>query len=199
MTQRSDVRRHRRLVTLGYLTILLTSTGTAVGQIGGSGSIQGNVTDPSGAVVPQATVTAVNLATGVETVRRTTAAGFYVLSPLPAGGYNVRVAAAGFQTLTQEQVLVDALATVSLSLQLKLGSSTEQVTVRETPTMLRTEDATQGGTMENNVYTALPLAMNGVPRDPTQFIALIPGVSGTTTQVAGPTTEAFNGGRGGNE
>src|SRR6185369_7408437 len=50
-----------------------------------------------------------------------------------------------------------------------------------------------------NVYTALPLAMNGVPRDPTQFVALIPGVSGMTTQVAGPTTEAFNGVRGGNE
>ena len=40
--------------------------------------------------------------------------------------------------------------------------------------MLRTDDATLGGTMENNVYTALPLAMNGVPRDPTQFVALIP-------------------------
>jgi hypothetical protein len=53
--------------------------------------------------------------------------------------------------------------------------------------------------MENNVYTSLPLAMNGVPRDPTQFVALIPGVSGMSTQVAGPTTEAFNGTRGANE
>src|SRR5262249_39667267 len=83
---------------------------------------------------------------------------------------------------------VDALQTVSLSLQLKLGSSAEQVTVTASPTILRTDDATLGGTMENNVYTSLPLAMNGVPRDPTQFIALIPGVAGMSTPLArGPT------------
>ncbi len=41
--------------------------------------------------------------------------------------------------------------------------------------------------------------MNGVPRDPTQFVALVAGVSGMTTQVAGPTTESFNGTRGANE
>ena len=199
MTQRSDVRRRPTLAALVYLTILLTATGTAVGQIAGGGSIQGTITDPSGAVVPQATVTAVNLATGVETARQTTAAGLYVLTPLPAGEYSVRVTASGFQTTTQEHLVVNALATISVNLQLKIGSSAEQVTVRETPTMLRTDDATLGGTMENNVYTALPLAMNGVPRDPTQFVALIPGVSGMTTQVAGPTTEAFNGVRGGNE
>ena len=75
MTQRSDVRRRPALAALVYLTILLTTTGTAVGQIAGGGSIQGTITDPSGAVVPQATVTAVNLATGVETARQTTAAG----------------------------------------------------------------------------------------------------------------------------
>src|SRR6478672_11960883 len=176
MTQRSDVRRQPTLAALVYLTILLTATSTAVGQIAGGGSIQGTITDPSGAVVPQATVTAVNLATGVETARQTTAAGLYVLTPLPAGEYSVRVTASGFQTTTQEHLVVNALATISVNLQLKIGSSAEQVTVRETPTMLRTDDATLGGTMENNVYTALPLAMNGVPRDPTQFVALIPGV-----------------------
>ncbi len=199
MTQRGDIRRSRIPAALVVATILFAASRIAVAQIAGGGSIQGTVTDPSGAVVPQANVTAVNVATGVETVRQTTAAGFYVLAPLPAGEYNVKVTAAGFQTLTQEHVVVNALATVSLSLQLKVGSSNQQVTVTESPTMLHTDDSTLGGTMENNVYTSLPLAMNGVPRDPTQFIALIPGVSGMSTQVAGPTTESFNGVRGGNE
>ena len=49
--------------------------------------------------------------------------------------------------------------------------------------------------MENELYAALPLAMNGVPRDPTQFIALVPGVNNASTQAAGPTTAAFNGGQ----
>lgn len=171
----------------------------ALAQVAGGGSIQGTITDPSGAVVPHAEVTATNTATGVATVRLTTAAGFYVITPLPAGRYNVKVAAPGFQITARQNVVVDALATVSLSMQLEVGSSTQQVTVSESPTILHTDDATLGGTMENDVYTSLPLAMNGVPRDPTQFVALLPGVSGMSTQVAGPTTEAFNGTRGENE
>ena len=62
-------------------------------------------------MVPQASVTAVNVATGVETARQTTAAGLYVLTPLPAGEYNVRVTAIGFQTNTQQHLMVEALAT----------------------------------------------------------------------------------------
>ena len=75
MTERDEIQRHPKWATLVYLTIFLTASGTAVGQIAGGGSIQGTITDPSGAVVPQAAVTAVNLATGVETSRLTTAAG----------------------------------------------------------------------------------------------------------------------------
>jgi hypothetical protein len=191
-----DVRRCQGWTALAGL---LLAHCAAMAQVAGGGSIQGTITDPSGAVVPQAQVTATNMATGVETIRQTTTAGFYVITPLAAGEYSVKVTAPGFQTTGQAHIIVDALATVSLSLQLKLGSSAEQVTVTESPTILRTDDATLGGTMENNVYTSLPLAMSGVPRDPTQFIALIPGVAGMSTQVAGPTTEAFNGTRGANE
>jgi hypothetical protein len=172
---------------------LLAGARLLSGQVAGGGSIQGTITDQSGAVVPQASVTAVNAATGVESVRLTTAAGLYVISPLPPGEYRVRVAASGFGTLTQEHVIVEALATVGLDLQLKVGAAAEQVTVEAAAPMLHTEDATLGGSMQNNVYEALPLAMNGVPRDPTQFIGLISGVSNLATQVAGPSTASFNG------
>src|SRR5215467_6631177 len=138
---------------------VVLSTGAGMAQVAGGGSIQGAVTDPSGAVVPQAQITATNKATGVETTRLTTSAGIYVITPLPAGEYTVKVMAAGFQTTTQENVVIDALATVSLPLQLRVGSSNQEVTVTAAPTMLHTDDATLGGIMENNVYTALPLAM----------------------------------------
>ncbi|HWB86531.1 MAG TPA: TonB-dependent receptor [Bryobacteraceae bacterium] len=191
-------RPHRGLI--GFFFVWLATAGVAFGQVAGGGSIQGTVTDPSGAVVPQVTVTATNSATGVQTVRQTTAAGLYVITPLPAGDYSLKVVAPGFQVLNQPHVVVDALATVSLDLQLHVGAATEEVTVQASATMLHTDDAVLGGNMQNNVYETLPLAMNGVPRDPTQFVALIPGVSGLSTQVAGPSTASFNGSpRGANE
>ena len=82
-------------------------------QIGGSGSIQGVVTDPTGAVIPGASLVANNVATGVKTVRQTTGSGLYLLSPLVPGEYTVTVAAGGFQTLYQEHVIVDALGEVA--------------------------------------------------------------------------------------
>ena len=82
--------------------------GPACAQIGGSGSIQGTVFDPSGAVVAGATVVATNLATGVEATRATSGAGLYVVSPLTAGTYSVTVSAKGFKSVVQNEVVVDA-------------------------------------------------------------------------------------------
>jgi hypothetical protein len=174
--------------------IFLAASATAWSQVTGSGTIQGSITDASGAVVPGASVTATNVATGVETERTTTPAGFYVLSPLPAGEYTVRVSAAGFQTLSQQHIVVDATANVGLNLELKVGSASETVTVEGRPAALHTEDATLGGTVGNQVYDALPLSMGtGVPRDPTQFIALVAGVAAVATQASGPSYTSFNG------
>ena len=145
-------------------------------QIGGSGSIQGVISDPSGGVIPSASVVGTNVATAVKTSRQTTDAGYYVLSPLPPGEYTVEVSAKGFQTLLQEHVLVDALSQVGLNLRLKVGTTAEQITVSGTPPVVETADARLGQTMRNEVYTALPLSMGGSPRDPTAFINLLPGV-----------------------
>lgn len=174
--------------------ILLIAAATASGQIGGSGTIQGTVTDPSDAVIAGAAVSATNVNTGVITSRQTTEAGFYVLAPLPPGRYNVKVSAPGFRTVTQEGIVVDALATIGLDLKLALGETSEQVTVEATASALHTDDVVLGQTMQNVTYEALPLAMgSGVPRDPTQFIALSPGVAAVAPQAAGPSYTSFNG------
>jgi hypothetical protein len=167
----------------------------ATAQVGGTGTIQGTVTDPTGAAVAGASVAATNVATGVETIRKTTDTGFFALSPLQPGEYTVTVKADGFQTLSQQHVVVVALSTVGLNPKLELGVTTQSIVVQDAPPQLHTDDATLGSSMENALYSALPLAMNGVPRDPTQFIALVPGVNNASTQAAGPTTAAFNGGQ----
>ena len=177
------------------LLAALLAVAIATAQVGGSGTIQGTVTDPSGAVVAGATVTAANVETGVQTSRKTTDSGFFVLSPLQPGEYTVTVKAEGFQTLTQKNMVVVALGTIGLNPKLQLGTSSQSIVVTDAPPLLHTENATLGSSMENNLYAALPLAMNGVPRDPTQFIALVPGVNNASTQAAGPTTAAFNGGQ----
>jgi hypothetical protein len=177
------------------LTLAAVTASLALAQVGGAGAIQGTVTDSSGGVVSGATVSASNVGTGVATSRQTTATGFYNLSPLPAGEYTVTVTAPGFQTLTQQHVVVDALATVAVNPKLQVGAQTQSVTVVETPPALKTEDATLGSTMRNETYAALPLAMNGVPRDPTQFVNLVPGVNSGATQAAGTSYASFNGGQ----
>src|SRR5262245_6741526 len=186
----------RNMTTMSRVLVALSLSAIVFAQ--GSGTIQGTITDPSGAIIPTATVTARNVATGVETTRQTTAAGLYVLSPLPPGDYTIKAGAVGFQTTTREHLIVEALATIGLNLELKVGSASEQVTVEATAPSLRTEDVALGQTMQNNVYNSLPLAMGGgfgggVPRDPTQFIALAPGVAAVVTQSAGPSYTSFNG------
>ena len=153
-------------VSISCLVAALLAVAIATAQVGGSGTIQGTVTDPSGAIVAGATVVAVDVATGVQTTRKTTDAGFFVLSPLQPGEYTVTVKADGFQTTTQEHLVVIALGTLGFNATLQLGTSSQTITVEAAPPVLHTDDATLGSTMENNVYAALPLAMNGVPRDP---------------------------------
>jgi Carboxypeptidase regulatory-like domain len=174
--------RDRKLAILVFIAL---AAAPLMAQIGGTGTIQGVVSDPSGAVVPGATVTATNEATEVKTTRQTTVAGYYVIAPLPAGRYTVAVSAGGFQNTVQERVVVDALGTVGLNLALRIGSSADSVTVTDTPPEVNTSDARVGQTVRNELYTALPLAMGNAPRDPTSFVQYMPGVAPGGSNAAG--------------
>src|SRR5436305_7092798 len=143
-----------RVIYALFASLLLVACAGA--QVAGTGTIQGTVTDPSGAVIAGASVVAVNVETGVETSRKTTEAGFFVLSPLQPGEYTVTVKTEGFQTLTQQHVEVIALGTVGLNPKLSLGTATQTITVEAPPPQLHTDDATLGSSMENEIYAALP-------------------------------------------
>lgn len=168
-----------KLRAFAPIFVLLCSLPLAA-QIGG-GTIQGTVRDPSGQVVPKASVGATNVATGVTTTRETTSAGVYSINPLAAGEYTVSVSAPGFQTVNREHIVVDALGTVGLNFTLQVGQQTQQVTVTGEAPQLDTADARLGGTMRNEEYSSLPLAMgNGSPRNPLSFQFLLPGVTNTS-------------------
>lgn len=181
------------VTTFSVLFVLIFTIKPAFAQTGGQGAIQGTVTDPSGAVIPNATITAMNMATRVSTMRTSSSDGLYQISPLQPGHYTVTVEAQGFQLFTQENLSVDAMHVTSLNVKLNVGTAAEQVTVTTAPPALDTTNPTLGGIMENETYENLPVLMGGQQRDPTAFATLMPGaqpgartpvISGTSNYLA---------------
>jgi hypothetical protein len=178
-----------RSIEWGWLVLLVIALVAPFGakaQIGGTATIQGTVSDPTGAVIVGANVTAQNVATGVKLTRIADKAGFYVLSPLDVGDYTITITAKGFEKLIRENIHVDGMQVLGLNLTLQVGSATIAVTVTDVPPVLETENATLGSVMENQVYQSLPLEM-GSPghqdqRRATDFAALMPGVSANETK-----------------
>lgn len=179
-------------ITCMMLALLFFCSATAphaAAQTAGEGALQGTVADSSGAVIPNATITATNDATGIAKKQNATSAGYYNISPLQPGTYTVQVVAPGFKTQLQSNVVVNALQTRVFNPVLSVGEETQTVTVTAAPPVLNTADATLGLTVENETYTNLPLQMNGSQqRDPTAFGTLTPGAqSGTRMPVIGGT------------
>jgi hypothetical protein len=160
----------------------------AAAQTAGEGSLQGTVTDTTGAVIPGATVTITNKATGIATVQKSTSAGFFNMAPVLPGTYTLQVSVKGFETLVQDNVVVDALQVRTVNPVLSVGAETQTVTVTGAPPVLDTADATIQMTMENTTYTNLPIQMSNAQRDPTAFGVLTPGAqSGSRLPVIGGT------------
>ena len=138
------------------------------GPFNGRGEVAGTVSDPTGAVIPGSTITLRQLsAQNIRTARADTA-GQFSLPGLPAGHYEVRISSPGFELLTRELTLQPRDRAV-LTTTLAIGAATETVTVTDAPALIDSTDATLGGTIENEVYSQLPLSMNGGPRNPTAF------------------------------
>ena len=164
-----------RLVLFALSICLGWASLPAAAQTAGEGAIQGTVTDPSGAVVPDATIVATNSATGVATSRTTTSSGFYVISPLSPGNYTVVVDARGFSEFKQLNLTLNAMQTFGLNITLRLGPTSANVTVTTAPPELQTTNATLGGSIDSSVYLKLPVLINNQQRDITAFSNLLPG------------------------
>src|SRR5947207_12963602 len=96
-----------------------------------TGSITGTVTDPAGAVIPNATVTAKNVNTNITTEAKTTAAGVYNLLFLPVGSYTLSVQATGFKMATLAPFPLSVNQTARVDVTLEVGAITESVNVTE--------------------------------------------------------------------
>jgi hypothetical protein len=144
-------------------------------------SLHGTVFDPKGAVVPGATVTINNPATGFSRSTQTDAQGGYQFVQLPPATYVVTTAAAGFATIRQPNVelLVNTPGTVSVTMQVSGGSETIEVT--GSAPLVNTQDATLGHAFGADQIANLPFE----GRDPTGILSLQPGVvfTGNSTHI----------------
>lgn len=144
-------------------------------QVSG-GSISGIVSDPSGAVVPNAEIKVRNLATGIERDLDTDGVGFYSVPNLSPGNYDITVSFKGFRTMKQN-ALVTVGAELAVNIRLELGSETE-VTVHDEAPAIDTASSSLNATVGGQAVRELPL--NG--RDWTMLATLNPGVHTVDTQ-----------------
>ncbi|HZT31873.1 MAG TPA: carboxypeptidase regulatory-like domain-containing protein [Bryobacteraceae bacterium] len=134
----------------------------------------GVVTDPSGAVVPEANVTITNSATNLTTEVVTSASGDYTVPNLPVGSYNVKVEKQGFRSFVQTGVTLNAATTAHVDVKLQVGTAEQTVEVQATAATLQTEDAKTSVTITNRLVDELPLVVAGALRSPFDLAQLTP-------------------------
>ncbi len=153
---------------------IILSLGVAANAQTFRGAINGTVTDPSGAVVPNATVKATEVATGIDHATTTTTDGEFAFQDIPLGFYKVTVTTQGFPTHTVDRVEVTAGSIYTLNVKLTLQSTTTTVEVSAAAITLDTTTQTQNMTIASDVVQDIPLA----GRDFTQLIGIAPGYGG---------------------
>ncbi len=169
-----------RLAVAALLLFSYAGAPAAYAQSGNTGAISGVVTDPAGAVVPDAQVKVVNVATGESRSAVSGAGGAYSVPLLPPGNYRVEVSKAGFKVLSFPSINVIVTETETLNARLEVGAVNDLVTVESSAEQLQTASSALGRVTNEEMVTDLPLAS----RNFTQVIGLNPGVS---TEVTNPT------------
>src|SRR5215470_14253250 len=152
------------------VAVMLASLPVSAQQI--TGSIRGAVSDPSGALVPNAAVSAKQIETGLTRTAETDRAGNFLLLELPVGHYRLEVSAKGFGTYLQEGISLDVNETATVSVKLSVGSGGEKIQVVADAEVIQPTVTSLGEVVHEREILDLPL--NG--RDFSQLGTLQPGV-----------------------
>jgi hypothetical protein len=171
------IRVSRLVVVYLGLLCLLSSSSQAQQTLG---SINGTVTDSSGAAIHSATVKIHNLATGLEQTVTTKSDGSFDIADLPIGTYSVAFSREGFKTEVHSQILVQGNRTTTVNGSLQPGEVSVTVTVNGTP-LLNQTDTTNGYTLSSDLIENIPLGTGSF----TQLAILAPGVNADLLAGAG--------------
>ena len=160
----------RPLVLYGVL--FFVPSGLLQAQAPGTGAITGKISDPSGAVVPNAHVTLVGEVTNLSRSVTTTSEGFFRAPLLPPGTYSLTVEVADFERQILRSIRVVVAETTVVDVTLKIGSTATEIEVTGSPEVAQTEATALGRVTDEKTIVALPLAN----RNFSQILALSPGV-----------------------
>src|SRR5262249_9086387 len=145
---------------------------TAVAQESGGATINGTVTDPSGALIAGAKITATQVTTSTQRTTRTSNAGLYSFSALAAGSYDLIIEATGFKQAKFAAVPVSVGAVVTLDAHLEVGAAQEIVDVSADAPVVETTRSQTSTVVNQKAIADLPI--NG--RNFLDFAVLTPGV-----------------------
>src|SRR5277367_4782340 len=184
-------------VRLRFLSVLLVALiGFSVSTFAQQATIVGTVTDPSGAVVPNVTITLTNAATGKSIVIPTNDSGQYAAVDLQIGRYVVKAESKGFKAAEQKDIVVNVGDRIRIDFQMQMGAAQETVTVEANAVRIQSDS----GEVSNLItdQQVAQLAVNG--RSIYQLAALTPGASSqfgngayVNTPVGGDASVEFNG------
>ncbi len=161
------------LFAIGFLSVSSTTSFAQTFR----GAISGTVVDGSGAVVPGAEVTAVEVSTSTTHKTITSSAGEFSFANMPLGSYTVSISASGFKSIKVDKVPVTAGETYTLPIKLTVASAGETVEVTADSLSLDTVTDTQATALPEEVVQTLPNS----GRDFTQMLAQTPGFAGLST------------------
>ena len=123
-------RKMSRYSWLAVFSLFVALSPSLIAQTAATGALMGTVTDPTGAVVPNVTVTVTNSDTGQARTATTDAAGTYKFGLLPPGSYRVKFEATGFKTIEVPSVTINVTETNVLDRRVEVGTQTQEVTVQ---------------------------------------------------------------------
>ena len=155
------------------LTLLLLTACTVRAQIAGTGSIQGTITDATGAVVTNAPVTISNASTQVQHTTKSDTSGVYTFPNIDVGTYTVAVSVPGFETYEKTGIVLEVGSSISINVNLTVGATNQKVVVKAEGLALQTEDPSFKQTIDQREVTEMPL--NG--RQMTSLITLSGGAA----------------------
>ena len=179
------------------LVLCLLMLGLSFAASAQTATVVGTITDPSGSVVPNVTVTATHVETGRVRTTKASEAGQYLFADIPIGHYNIKAEASGFGVAQQNDVVLNVGDRARIDFGLKLGAATETITVEADAVRVQSENGEVSSVITGQQITQL--ATNG--RSMYSLANLTPGASSgqgdfqTPTPVGGDAAMSFNGQR----